>query len=632
MIRKKQNGSALIIMLFVITLLLVLGTSLVEVYTSTYKTEINYDSIKRVNLLAESGAEVGISKVIKEKKCDNSITNLTLVTNNITCDISFQTGSGTAFGTITSTAHDLNSKHSKTVTVVLNKTTPTPSTNSGSLLTHNCINMFGDNFNFGNGSDKQLTSNGSIYLQSNLSSTISLNLNVNKGNLTIISNGTVNFNNTGTTSYIYGDTYVKSVSGFIMNQTLNITNGGLTVDNGTGDIDFTNNGNNVNINGNVSLQSTSNIYLDKYFKIGNSSNNTKSNLIVNAGGSIDLGAAANQGKDITNDLYVSSNNTNNSVLRYTQFSGISNNTVTNVSGMLTLNSGKDIINNWGYNNKISGDYYAKANGNIEFDSNPNLCIYNGNYTVIAGKMLTDKSNYSNPKTYIKSGGIVGVNNRGLLQEPTAPTEPSQPSLPSNTSATNPYKIGNVINNSAYNYNSWYTPQGSSDLECIKIDNTNNLGYGALIQAIDSESDNKYKIILIKGNFTISGDFNKWINSPINIDNTIIYCSGKFTIDNTVNSEISSSNPTSSPVNFNHSVVYSNSFENQNINTIMTAIDQTRLSTDTFNTPFTDKTTSEVNTFLSANLDGTYTKANLTDSGSAGSSSSTSGGFSIGSYN
>ncbi len=703
MISKKQNGSALIIMLFVITLLLVLGTSLLEVYTSTYKTEITYDDMKKVDLLAESGADYGISKAITEKQCVSSMDlpdgtlNSSDANNNITCSVSFLagsgTGTGTIFGTITSTAHDLNNKHSKTITVVLNNptipsdpTNPTgptsPTTSDGNFLTDNCINVFGSGLKLGNGSGTTLTANGSLYLQGNSISEIGTNLNVSNGNLTVVdtsgeltldnnststsvdgsiflqssgditlgqnitcgtltepsgltvlSDKAVNFENNASTSNIYGDTYVNSASGFQMNQTLNINNGGLTVENGTGDIDFTNNSNNVNINSSVLLKSNSNIYLDKYFQVGNSS--TKSNLIAEAGGSVDLGAASNQEKDVTNDFYVTSNNANNSILRYTQFSGISNKTVNKVSGAFSLKSNNDIMNDWGYYNQINGNYYAKSNGDITFNSNNNS-YYNGSYTVISGGKLTDNTTHNNAQMYIKSNSISNSDS-----EPSMPTEPISPSLPNNISRiAKTYNIANVVNNSSYpewNGNGnvpW--DESCNDLAFIRVENTEN----AVIQAINSSVGNRYKLIIIDGSVNIAGSYNDFnnnninISNTLNINNTVIYCTGQFSIGNNV----------SSPVNFVHSVLYSNGFQNQNTTTNMTAID---VAGQTL--PFSSTTEKEINTFLSANLDSTYTEANLTDSGSAGSTSSgvttgnTSTGttsntgsgtpiFSIGSYN
>lgn len=114
---KSKKGSVLILMLAVIALILVLGTSLIMVNTSTYKVQVTHDLVSRVNYMAESGIEVALGKVNKTGSFD-------IVSNNnsndvINCHVDFnQNEPDSDHYTIVSTASKGDIKVEKRVTRV----------------------------------------------------------------------------------------------------------------------------------------------------------------------------------------------------------------------------------------------------------------------------------------------------------------------------------------------------------------------------------------------------------------------------------------------------------------------------------------------------------------------------------
>lgn len=67
---KNKKGSVLILILAVVSLILVLGTTLIIVNTSTYKVQTFTDTVSRVNYMAESGIEVALANVKNENNID----------------------------------------------------------------------------------------------------------------------------------------------------------------------------------------------------------------------------------------------------------------------------------------------------------------------------------------------------------------------------------------------------------------------------------------------------------------------------------------------------------------------------------------------------------------------------------
>jgi len=91
---RKRSGSALILMLAVVTLLLILGSSLLTVSLSTYKSKVASDSVSKLNLMAESGAEVALAQVKKSTSSSSlvDISGLKSDDGSITCNVKFKIG------------------------------------------------------------------------------------------------------------------------------------------------------------------------------------------------------------------------------------------------------------------------------------------------------------------------------------------------------------------------------------------------------------------------------------------------------------------------------------------------------------------------------------------------------------
>lgn len=60
---KKRKGSALVVMIGVIAILIILSTSLIKTSASSFKISTSYDSINRVNMMAQSGIDLAFNIV-----------------------------------------------------------------------------------------------------------------------------------------------------------------------------------------------------------------------------------------------------------------------------------------------------------------------------------------------------------------------------------------------------------------------------------------------------------------------------------------------------------------------------------------------------------------------------------------
>lgn len=619
----KTKGSVLILMLAVVSLILVLGTTLILVNTSTYKVQTFTDTVSRVNYMAESGIEVALATA--KKNGINSINSIQPFKSNdqsIECTVTFISPN-----VVSSTA--TNGKITKTLSALIDNSIINQGNNP---FTDNVLNIYGDmtnsnnNFSVGNGSNTSMTINGSTYIQS-YSANIKNNLNINNGDLTIvtktgnisfdnngsianilgkvflqsnnitlsqnitvgtdakpssltmISNNFINFDNNGTTSTIYGTTYVKSNNGIKMEQNLNVNKGDLIIDNASGNVEFTNNSNIVNVYGASQINSNGDILLRKAYTAGTPSH--QSNLVLNAGGNVDL---YNTTKNIYGNFYISSGSNGNNTTK------ISNTGKMIVGGWVGFISKNNILNDWGNSNSISGDYYLKAYNNININNNIDN-YYKNSYSVIAGKNLYYANNdFSKEK--ISKNIYLEINNnidkiRSTVSSPAfVPTKPSDLQLPQSSNQITDVKNIYPVTNSN-NYNVW--DNSYSDLAFIKIygSNTNDIK-----NAINSDQGMKYKLILIDGDYTMSQIVKK---GDFDINNTIIYCTGKFIIDNPGGN-----------INFNHSVVFSKGFNFNYPSINMMAINQPR-STPFIN--FTINTANEINSILSNNING-YENINI----------------------
>lgn len=780
-----KRGSVLILILAVISLLLVLGTSIMLVNTSTHKVQITNDTVSRINYMAESGIEVGLT-VFRNNKNNINIEDLNSQINNERNKLVFQNGTiklsrleissnkkdnnnNSIFNLISIAT---NGKISKTIIATLTKNEDSNNTDNlgDSPLTNNCLNVYGNinnsynDFSVGNGNNTNLNINGSAYIQSYLSNFAS-NLNITNGNLivlnkskinfnnnssnasisgkvflqsddditlsqnitagtaeslsgcTILSDKTINFDNNSTTSNIYGDAYVKGDNGVTMSQTLNVNKGDLKVISNNGDIILSGNskpttvsgwafllGNNITIARNTTIGTEANptgfkVKATKYINFDKNSTtttvfgdayvngitgitlgqniNVNKNLTAITNGGIDMG---NTNKSITGNSYIKSNYVNGNI-DATSKAGIynaspmtvggysvlfSDNTITNdngskdnINGNLYVQSEKDLSmsnqinkvaglyyvtsNNGNINFKndignVSGGIYVKAKGDINLESSVNNINTNNDFTMISNsinmpwgkyylrgdtflkaptKFHIDSKDNNLGNAYIETNrfeyrlvnalSLSGIINNAInvennkngvpnnfIQLPSPKSEPTKPDIPSEPSElqlpskSTPNKVSipdlstTVKNN--VTYNQWNNSYSGIQSKIVKGSNINDV-----VNAINASQDSNYKVIIIDGNCTL--DNSAWskinsVNGNININNTIIYCTGKLIIDNP-----------GKIINFNHSTVFSNGF-NFNYNTInMTAINKPGGTVT-----FTEDILDNIDMFLKDNLD------------------------------
>lgn len=634
---KMKKGYSLILMLIVTAFLLIIGAAVLTMHTSTRKLEVSYDNKSRIYYMAASGLNAGEAMWGSGKNQGTTEFNMPDSTGNpvITCIVNLKkdtptTGENTVVST--ATCKGISKSVSKVLGAAVAPTpTPTPSIVDG------CINVYGGYLSIGNGNNTYTNANGSIYVQSDtVSSTgagayIGSNLNIKNGGLTIVNNaGNVRFDNNGTTSsvagpvfiqstggvsiqqnlttgteaspseftilsndkvifdnngttnQIYGNAYINSNNGFLMNQTLKINKGDFTVENNTGDINFENNGNLVTVpDGSVLLKSASNTYLRKAFTTGK-------NFTADSAGGIDLDAWRNI--NVGGDLYFTCGD-----------NGIVSTDSVNTGGACSFISKGDVSRTSSGSSQynIKGDYYVKSDKDI----NNSLCINNifgKSYTQIANNGTINYSGEGSTDTFSKYEQISGshylIDKNGLrsgsaASQPFTPSVPAATNLPENVSKiTDTYSIGTVKDGQPDDI--WDTTT-YPNVACVKEEGCQpNL----VVEAIKKDCGQKYKVIIIDGDFTVdwyqtqqlTGNGTK---SSIDINNTIIYCTGIFKFENT------NYNGTDMPVNLNHSVIYGkNVYFDQSQHVNMTAINKTRDAGDTFPS-FTSSDITDVNSIL-----------------------------------
>jgi len=220
---RKKKGFVLILTLVVVLLLMVLGTSLVTLSTSTYKTEVASDNTNKLNMMTESGIEIALAEV-KKTTLSSSLVNIMGLKSddgNITCNVFFRSGvydTSTksyipASGKYTIESNASNSTSSKTIRVPITQVTSTP---SGVVPTNN---LFYINSDVSDGDFNCGEANGDVYVNGNFymsSGSLIKGKLISKGNITltggsssangIVSFGNVNLNGGGN---INGDALVK---------------------------------------------------------------------------------------------------------------------------------------------------------------------------------------------------------------------------------------------------------------------------------------------------------------------------------------------------------------------------------------------------------------------------------------
>lgn len=114
----KRKGSALVLMLAVITLLIVLSISVLTVSTSTFKSNIAYDRINQVRLLAESGVDQAIAQI--KNSANLVVPSITSADNVMTCNVTIVPNTPIA-GQYQIISKASGGGYSKTITVVFQK-------------------------------------------------------------------------------------------------------------------------------------------------------------------------------------------------------------------------------------------------------------------------------------------------------------------------------------------------------------------------------------------------------------------------------------------------------------------------------------------------------------------------------
>lgn len=225
---KKKRGSTLILVLLVASVLMILGTSLLAVTSSTYALENSVDNTNKLIDMAESGMEIAMAQVENVNSSTSpaaftDISGLKSDDGTITCNVKFykdqEYNNATktyinASGKYTIESIASNSKGSKTIRAIIsNSATSVP---TGIIPTNNLfyINSSVQSGNFAVGeADGDIYTNGDFNMASG--STIKGRL-ISNGNITlsggtssnngIISFGNVNLDGGGT---VNGDALIK---------------------------------------------------------------------------------------------------------------------------------------------------------------------------------------------------------------------------------------------------------------------------------------------------------------------------------------------------------------------------------------------------------------------------------------
>lgn len=592
-------------MLVVTAFLLIIGSAVLTMHTSTRKLEIGYDNKSRLYYMAESGLDAGVARYKNEKSFPSFSINST-GEPIITCKVNLQKNipsSGKDTIEATATCNGISKKVSKVF-----------SSFNGPSLTKSTIIQCGGNFAIGNGDNKNTNSNGSVYIQSNDSAGtyIGQNLNVSNGGLTIVNKigdvdfdrkttdtssisgsvfienldpsksvqiqknmdtagdftiltkGDVSLFNDQTINSVHGNVYINSGTKFYNGQRLNVDKD-LTVENNNGDMIFDNNYyfdaagkniNNINVTGSVYLYNYSNTnsaQLHNDFHVGN-------NFTANANGNVDI--VTKDGNTAVGDYSVKSNN--NSIT----CNGASIKT-TNGDCYFKASNSVSITRSSGYNFNIGGNYFVNSGADINNTQNI-MCNFPHYYYETAGGIIKD-SNFGNDNVinnnqiYRKDSNGFKTGSQTSVPDTVKPNEHSTTLYGNTPPFINPnYTIGTVKSGAIYN--TWNISH--SHVAGILVDGSNT---NDVISALEDTvySANKYKVIVIKGDYSMNWyETSKLMDAvakKININNTIIYCTGAFKLNNLTESG------SDIPIYFNYSVVYGKSVSFQSPNKItMTA--------------------------------------------------------------
>lgn len=411
------------------------------------------------------------------------------------------------------------------------------------------------------------------------------NINVNK-NFTAITNGGIDLGNTS--KNIYGNSYIKSNYA----------------------------------NENTDQTGKNGIYNASTMNVGGYSALLSSNTITNESGSKD---------NINGNLYIEAEKDLSITNQLDKVGGLYS--VVSNNGNITFKN--DIKN-------ILGTIYAKAKGDININSSVHDIRTNKDFTMIASNITVPWINfYLNSNTFLKASTKfhIDTNNNNLGNayietnnfehnnitastletfvpninsnnispnnftrltspkdepiKPTVPLEPDEIQIPSKSVSKKEIpNISSVVKNGVV-YNQWNNSYTGIEYTIVKGSNSNNV-----INVINNSEDSKYKVIIIDGNCTLGNSdwskINKVNGDNININNTIIYCTGKLIIDNP-----------GKIINFNYSSIFSNGF-NFNYHTInMSAINQSGN-----NITFTEDMSKSVSTILKNSIDNYISVNNL----------------------
>lgn len=646
----KKKGEALILMLAVTALLLVLSVSVLTVTVGSSKLNVTYDTVNRVNLMAESAMD----KALGEVKLKNSTVDIPLFKSDdgrISAGATFRADPNDASKLIiTATAKCGNV--TKTITKTLNQTITPPDNNSPFL--DNTINSIGNSsaslkFDYGN-----IKSIGSVSIKG---SSVTLNSDMNvTGNLQISSAGsggiTINHYNNGIN--VTGDTIVKCPNGPFNLNTHLVSSGNFIAETG-GDITMGNynrsigksayfkTGGAFNLNGPLNVSGDSTIIANKQVTYGNYSNRTKGNTYVKSTGS-DVALNSNLDMDGTSTFIAKGTlNVGNYNISSTGPLYVRGGSTLNLNDPLTANDNLTILSDSGdinfgnYTRKILGSAFIKAGGGISFQAALSM---SSPLTMIANKLL--QFGWYNESftgsTFLKSASMVSFNQAaqvgnayleapslkysslsgnsinvyGKLSggtvtpspnvlsspnvEPQAPSEPQEPAEPGT-----PADSSNEINSP--NQTSDITQFDTTtykNIAYLKIDSGNSNFVNTMKYALNPNTDvgSRYKLIILTGSPTL--DYRVFSNDTT-IGNYVVYCTGNLDLNL----------PTRAKLTMNNSTIYSKQFNTESGTNFQISSINSNPSL-----PFTQGMLDDINSCLSGYISNfTPFKANLSGNSS-----------------
>ncbi|MCT8976315.1 prepilin-type N-terminal cleavage/methylation domain-containing protein [Clostridium sp. CX1] len=385
------------------------------------------------------------------------------------------------------------------------------------LLATNCFNVLGDSstqVNLGNSTTMSIT--GSVYLQgqqitlkqnSDINGNFSIlgvggqnSINIGNGsgqnqivngivnfqaynidlnsnfqsnnNVSILANNKVNFGNSSiNTSFSNGNVQIESDNEAIFSSDISLTNSKFSTIS-EGNVEFTNRGRNFNLDRNSSAYIQSKNDMDFYYKL-----DSKGPITMISTNNLDFG---NNGQSI------------------------------NINAGTYLKGNTVSINK----NVAFGDTYIEAN---TFDYK-NASIYTTSLKTYINNFIKGNSIYPNPV---------------LVSAHQEPSEPAVQPTPI-TRITTPNQIkttkSGIVHSNAYDVTTY------NDLAFRVIRGSDN---NALKQALAPTSENInpniYKLLIIDGDCSIEGSINNWGTKDLVFNNFIIYCTGKMTFANNINS-------------------------------------------------------------------------------------------------